>query len=403
MKRLKIKHTLVYTQILFKDYIPAKQAMTSQPHCAISQKNEASLQLQLSGDWTLQLGIPDTSDMQMQLRANPAINNLGFVTKDIGCWDSSLLTWLMIVQDYCKVNEIHLDRTGLPESVGRLLELAYAVPEREEAKGHMQQPGFLYNVGNDFMAAVYIFGEFVEFFGESLLALLKMIRGKAVYRRSDFWLILQEAGVRALPIVSLVSFLVGMILGFVGAVQLEHFGAGIYIADLVGIAMTRQMGAIMTGIIMAGRTGAAYAAEIGTMTVNEEVDALETSGFSAMEFLVLPRMVALIIMMPLLAVYADLMGILGGSVVAISILDLTFLEYSNQLLSAVTLADFFVGIFMAVIFGAIVALVGCIRGIKCGRSSQAVGLAATSAVVSAIVMIVVACAVMTVIFSAIGI
>ena len=122
-----------------------------------------------------------------------------------------------------------------------------------------------------------------------------------------------------------------------------------------------------------------------------------------MEFLVLPRMVSLIIMMPLLAVYADLMGILGGSVVAISILDLTFQEYSNQLLNAVKLTDFFVGIFMAVIFGAIVALVGCMRGIKCGRSSQAVGLAATSAVVSAIVMIVVACAVMTVIFSAIGI
>lgn len=386
-----------------KEHISANQAMTSQPHCAISQKNEASLLLQLSGDWTLQLGIPDTDEMQKQLQANPAINSLRFTTQDIGIWDSSLLTWLMIVQDYCQLKNIYLDKTGLPASVGRLLELAYAVPERQEAKRHGQQPGILYNVGSDFINAVVIVGEFVEFLGESLLAMLKLIRGKAVYRQSDFWLILQEAGVRALPIVSLVSFLVGMILGFVGAVQLENFGAGIYIADLVGIAMTREMGAIMTGIIMAGRTGAAYAAEIGSMTVNEEVDALTTAGFSAMEFLVVPRMLALILMMPLLVVYADLMGILGGAVVAISILDLTFLEYTNQLLNAVSIADFFAGIFMAIIFGIIVALVGCMQGIRCGRSSQAVGVATTSAVVSSIVMIVVACAVMTVIFNAMGI
>jgi phospholipid/cholesterol/gamma-HCH transport system permease protein len=389
--------------IFFKEHIPAKQAMTSQPHCAITPLNEASLLLQLSGDWTLQLGIPDTDEIKKQLQETPAINRLDFVTKDIGLWDSSLLTWLMIVQDYCQLNNINLDKKGLPEGVGRLLELAYAVPERQDAKGHEQQPGILHNVGSEFIDAVFIVGEFVEFLGESLLAMLKLIRGKAVYRRSDFWFILQNAGVLALPIVSLVSFLVGMILGFVGAVQLENFGAGIYIADLVGIAMTREMGAIMTGIIMAGRTGAAYAAEIGSMTVNEEVDALTTAGFSAMEFLVVPRMLALILMMPLLVVYADLMGILGGAVVAVSILDLTFLEYSNQLLNAVSLADFFAGIFMAIIFGIIVALVGCMQGIRCGRSSQAVGVATTSAVVSSIVMIVVACAVMTVIFNAMGI
>lgn len=359
--------------------------------------------LQLSGDWTLQMGIPDTSEMQKQLQVNPAINTLSFEAKNIGTWDSSLLTWLMMVQDYCKVNNISLDRTSLPESVGRLLELAYAVPERQDAKEHVEEPGLLHNVGSEFISAVSIVGEFVEFLGESLLAMINLIRGKATYRRSDFWLILQNAGVLALPIVSLVSFLVGMILGFVGAVQLENFGAGIYIADLVGIAMTREMGAIMTGIIMAGRTGAAYAAEIGTMTVNEEVDALTTAGFSAMEFLVVPRMLALILMMPLLVVYADLMGILGGAVVAVSILDLTFVEYTNQLLNAVSLADFLAGIFMAIIFGIIVALVGCMQGIRCGRSSQAVGLATTSAVVSSIVMIVVACAVMTVIFNAMGI
>ncbi len=361
-----------------------------------------SLLLKLSGNWTLATGIPDTDDLEKQIQSG-SIKQITFNTSEISDWDSSLLTWLISLLDYCREQEIDLDKAGLPDGVDRLLTLANAVPERKGAQRGETKPLFLAKVGEDFIEAAQITGEFVEFFGDSLLALFKLFRGKAVYRRSDLWLIMQNAGVRALPIVSLVSFLVGMILAFVGAIQLQNFGAGIYIADLVGIAMTREMAAIMTGIIMAGRTGAAYAAEIGTMTVNEEVDALETSGFSAMEFLVLPRMLALIMMMPLLAVYADLMGIVGGALVAVTILDLSFAEYSHQVIEAVSLNDFFAGIFMATVFGAIIAVVGCLRGIKCGRSSQAVGLATTSAVVSAMVMIVVASAVLTVLYNALGI
>ena len=365
-------------------------------------QDHESLLLQLSGNWTLAAGVPDKDDLQNQMQTE-SIKHIAFDTSEVSDWDSGLLTWLISLTDYCQEHKIDLNKAGLPDGVGRLLALANAVPVRKGAQRGESNPLFLAKVGEDFIASARITGEFVEFFGDSLLALFKLIRGKAVYRRSDLWLIMQNAGARALPIVSLVSFLVGMILAFVGAIQLQNFGAGIYIADLVGIAMTREMAAIMTGIIMAGRTGAAYAAEIGTMTVNEEVDALETSGFSAMEFLVLPRMLALILMMPLLAVYADLMGILGGSVVAVSILDLTFTEYTHQVIQAVTLGDFFAGIFMATVFGAIIAVVGCLRGIKCGRSSQAVGLATTSAVVSAMVMIVVASAVLTVLYNAMGI
>jgi phospholipid/cholesterol/gamma-HCH transport system permease protein len=377
--------------------------MKSIAKLAIIPLDNTSLLLQLTGAWTLKAKLPETKEIRQQILASGAIKQVAFDAAKILDWDSGLLTWLIVFADFCKEYHITIDRSGLPDGVDRLLALAYVVPERQAVKRAEQQQSFVADVGSDIIDATRITGEFLEFFGASLLTILKMLQGKAVYRRSDLWLIIQNAGVRALPIVSLVSFLVGLILAFVGAIQLQDFGAGIYVADLVGIAMTREMAAIMTGIIMAGRTGAAYAAELGTMTVNEEIDALETSGFSAMEFLVLPRMIALMLMMPLLVVYADLMGILGGSVVAITILDLTLVEYFIQLIAAVSLADFCAGIFMGVVFGAIVAVIGCLHGIKCARSSEAVGLATTSAVVSAMVMIVIACAILTVLFNAMGI
>jgi phospholipid/cholesterol/gamma-HCH transport system permease protein len=163
------------------------------------------------------------------------------------------------------------------------------------------------------------------------------------------------------------------------------------------------MGAVMVGVIMAGRTGAAFAAQIGTMQVNEEIDALQTLGISPMEFLVLPRMLALILMMPLLVVYADLMGILGGFIVGVGMLDITVKQYINQTINAMNLYHFFIGIVHALVFGVLVALAGCLRGIQCGRSASAVGQATTSAVVTSIVAIVLATAVITVVCNLLGI
>lgn len=201
---------------------------------------------------------------------------------------------------------------------------------------------------------------------------------------------------------SLISFLVGLILAFVGAVQLQQFGAQIYVADLVGLGMAREMGAMMTGIIMAGRTGAAFAAQLGTMRVNEEIDALTTMGFSPMDFLVLPRMLALMTMLPLLCLYADFMGILGGLVVGVGMLDLELAQYVNESLLALSLLDFGLGLIKSAVYGAVIAIAGCYRGMQCGNSSAAVGEAATSAVVTSIVWIVVASAILTVIYDALG-
>ncbi|MFO0981414.1 MAG: ABC transporter permease [Planctomycetota bacterium] len=197
--------------------------------------------------------------------------------------------------------------------------------------------------------------------------------------------------------------LVGLILAFVGAVQLEMFGAQIYVASLVGIAMVRVMAAVMTGIIIAGRTGAAFAAQLGTMQVNEEIDALRTMGFSPIEFLVLPRMLALSIMMPLLCLYADLMGVLGGLVVGVGMLHLSIEQYLNQTRASVHLADLVIGLVHGAVFGVLVALAGCLRGMQCGRSASAVGQAVTSAVVTSIVSIIVATAIITVACNVLGI
>ena len=184
------------------------------------------------------------------------------------------------------------------------------------------------------------------------------------------------------------SFLVGLILAFMGAVQLRQFGAQMYVADLVGLGMTREMGAMMTGVIIAGRTGAAFAAQLGTMQVNEEIDALITMGIPPMEFLVLPRMLALMLMMPLLCVYADLVGMLAGLVVGTGLLNLSLVEYVHETRQAVDLVDCGVGLVKSAVFGVLIALAGCLRGMQCGRSAAAVGAAATSAVVTGIVWII---------------
>jgi phospholipid/cholesterol/gamma-HCH transport system permease protein len=243
----------------------------------------------------------------------------------------------------------------------------------------------------------------LAFLGDMTVTFVRLFGMKARYRASDLWLLIQQCGAQALPIVTLVTFLVGVILAFVGAVQLKQFGAQIYVANLVGIAMTREMGAMMTAILMAGRTGAAFAAELGTMRVTQEIDALTTAGFSPMEFLVLPRVIALVLMMPLLCLYADFMGIAGGAAIGVGTLHLSWTTYAQQTADAVTLTDTAGGVFKSSVYGVLVALAGCLRGLQSGNSSAAVGDAATSAVVTGIVAIIVACGIFSVVFYVVGI
>jgi len=349
-----------------------------------------TLLLHLAGNWTIHTAAPAVTEVQQQLDASPPVRRLAFETRELGAWDSRLLTFLRQVLEASASRQTVVDQQGLPEGVRRLLALAAAVPEREGARRGAARLSWLAGIGtavlNVWQGAVAM----LTFLGEVILACGRLVIGQARFRWVDLALFVQESGVQALGIVSLISFLIGLILAFMGAVQLRQFGAQIFVADLVGLGMTREMGAVMTGIIMAGRTGAAFAAQLGTMQVNEEIDALQTMGIPAMEFLVLPRMLALMLMMPLLCAYANLMGMLAGLLIGTGLLNLSMIEYINETRRAVHLFDFGLGLGKSVIFGALVALAGCLRGMQCGRSASAVGAAATSAVVSGIVWIIAA-------------
>ena len=374
-------------------------------HCAISVSRPASdtLCVRLAGSWTVDADLPSVNEVQRTLGSSPPAQRLTFDSTAITSWDSLLLTFLLAIRELCVKQQVTFEVSGLPKGVQGLLHLATAIPERAGARRGAVKESLLARIGKATQANLQALPELLDFLGQAVIAFGQFLRGKARFRRSDFALVLQECGAQALPIVSLISFLVGLILAFVGAVQLRQFGAQIYVADLVGIAMAREMGAMMTGIVMAGRTGAAFAAQLGTMMVNEEIDALTTAGLPPIEFLVLPRMLALVLMVPLLCLYADLLGILGGALIGVSMLNLGLVQYYHETQAALTLMTFALGLIKGAVFGVVVALAGCLRGMQCGRSAAAVGEAATSAVVTAIVWIILTDAFLTIIYEILGV
>ena len=373
------------------------------PEMNITRSTNNTLRLGLAGNWRIGQPIPSLGEMAKQLKSEPRVQKITFDTSQIAGWDSSLLTFLIDITHQCTREKISIDNAGLPDGVPQLLTIASAVPEKKDTGRDAARETFLTRVGENATAFFQSTVDMLGFIGDAFVTFIRMFGGKTRFRGYDLVLLIRQCGADALPIVTLISLLVGLILAFVGAIQLEMFGAQIYVANLVGIAMVRVLAAVMTGIIMAGRTGAAFAAQLGTMQVNEELDALEVLGISPMEFLVLPRMLALILMMPLLCLYADLMGVLGGLIVGVTMLDINVMEYYNQSISAVRLNDLGIGLFSSAVFGVLVALTGCLRGMQCGRSASAVGQATTSAVVTGIVSITVATAIITVLCSVLGI
>jgi phospholipid/cholesterol/gamma-HCH transport system permease protein len=359
-----------------------------------------TVELRLSGSWSLNLPLPDFRSA-MDAVAESGIRRVRLDGDGIEEWDSALVAPLRSFFRHCRRHEIEIDDAGLPAGARRLLALADAVP-RKDAREDAAREGFVARSGRFALDLGSELRKTLAFVGEATLSMVRLATGRARFRRSDFATLLRDCGPSALPIVTLISVLVGLILAFVGAIQLQMFGAEIFVANLVGLGMAREMGAMMAAIIMAGRTGAAFAAQIGTMQVNEEVDALRTLGLDPMDFLVLPRLLALGLAMPLLTIYADAMGILGGAFVAVGMLDISPAAYFQQTRESVPLHHFSTGLIKSLFFGAIVAISGCMRGMDCGRSAMAVGGAATSAVVTAIVWIIVTDALFTVVFNVIG-
>ncbi len=350
----------------------------------------------LSGTWHMAQALPRVDELFQALHKN-ATRSLSLHVHELGSWDSTLLAFVVRVVRYGKEHAISVAVDELPEGLQKLLSMSFAVAAKDGSVRDRQQHGFLSRLGAAALAVPRAVGDVTTFVGETALSVGRFFKGKADVRARDIFAAMQECSAEALPIISITSLLFGLILAFVGAVQLTQFGAQIYVAGLVGIGMLRVMGAVMVGIVMSGRMGAAYAALIGTMQVNEEIDSLKTFGISPIDFLVLPRIIALTLMTPLLTLYADFMGLLGGFLVGITMLDIGAMEYINATTKMVPFSHTLVGLVYATCFGVVVAIAGCYQGMRCGRSAADVGTSTTSAVVNSIVGIIVVTAIITII------
>lgn len=376
-------------------------ASTSAPAALdIARDPAGTVVVRLSGTWRVGAPVPDADPVTRALSGAPP--GIAYETRDLGPWDTSLLAVVGEIEASAGAAGVPSDRSGLPEGLQRLVALVESAPVRPVTSTEHPDPAFVEQVGLTTLAAGAWVRAYVTFIGEIVLSIGRLFRGRAQFRPVDLLGQLQQAGLEALPVVTLVTFLLGLILAFVGAIQLEMFGAAIYVANLVGIAMVRDMAALMTAIVMAGRSGASYAAQIGTMQVNQEVDALRTFGISPVDFLVLPRVLALTIMVPLLTLYADVVSVLGGASVGLGMLGLSPTAYYQQTVGAVTVGHLVGGLVKASTYGGLVALAGCLQGLTARRSSAGVGEAATTAVVRGIVSIIAACGLYALLFYLFG-
>ena len=372
-----------------------------EPTFELEPQAEGRALLRLCGDWNLEGQVPAFTDLQQALRDQPP-EGVICDAATLRQWDSSLMAFLLQCHNYCTAAAIEFHTDALPEGARTLLALSTAVATHQRPDETSSTMWEALNPFNKLESVASNLEDSLRFLGELTLASGKLLRGKANTRMTDFRNFAYQAGPNALPIITLTSFLVGMILAYLGAAQLAQFGAQIYVADLVTVGMTREMGALMIAVVMAGRTGAAYAAQLGTMQTREEIDAIVTLGISPMEFLVLPRVFALVLIMPLLCLYADLVGILGGALVAVG-MGVSLIQFIQQAQGVLDFTIITVGLVKSLMFGVLIAIAGCRAGMKCGRSSAAVGEAATQAVVTSIVYLIIADAAFNILFEQMGI
>ncbi len=364
-------------------------------------QRESGAVLVLRGDWLVSAPPPALQGLLDTLHT-AAPHKLALDCTELGQWDSVLLATLRGCRAWCEEVGADFDTGSTPAAALRLLALSDAVaPHRRPAEPRAAWLRRLL-AGAPLQALLTEVASACTFVGELLMALGRLCTGRARMRVVDLLWFVQQAGPQALGIVTLISVLVGMILAYLGSVQLQQLGAQVYVADLVALGMVREMAPLMTAVIMAGRTGAAYAAQLGTMQTREEIDAIETLGISPMEFLVLPRMLALVLVMPMLCIYSDVLGMLGGAPVAMA-MDVTWGQYLAGAQEAVTLTHIATGVAKSVAFGVLIGAAGCRAGLRCGRSSEAVGQATTTAVVRAIVWLVVADAAFNIVYQRLGI
>ena len=368
----------------------------------VERKREGvSLRIAFHGDWLKENQRPSLSSLGSDLAD---AEKAEFVFDGLERWDSTFLVFLGDCLDVCRKEDLPVDWSSVPRGVRKLIDLSRSSVVKEDCDASkVPDNSLLSRIGNWTIGTSSGTLSALSFLGEVLFSFGRWLSGRSRMRWRDLLSSIQDCGVEALPIVTLVSFLTGLTMAFVGGVQLDKFSAQIYVADLVGLAMVREMGALMVAIVMAGRTGAAFAAELGNMKVSEEIDSLRTLGISTFDFLVFPRVLALILMIPLLTLYADVVGILGGMTVGVWVMEFSTQHYIAQTEMAIdNMWEIYSGLIKSLVFGGIIGMVGGFKGMKCGSSSTAVGQAVTSAVVTSITLVVVADALFEVVYSILG-
>lgn len=364
--------------------------------------NDGLLDIKLKGDYLSYTNDQEQAQLFKIIKSSK-VKEIKINGSDLNKWDSTLVVIIFELVKITKSKSIIVDIKTLPDGLNRLINLAFSVDRVSDDRKNIKKLSFVEKIGDNVLKKYTYFVRGLNFLFSAFRSIGKFFSGIAIMRKVDFLYAFENCGYKALPIVLVISFMIGLILAFVGAIQLKIFGAQIYVASLVAIGMVRIMGPAMAGIIMAGRTGASYAANIGTMQVNEEINALKTMGIPIMDFLTLPRLFAMIIMMPILSMFADIMGIIGGAVVGTTMLGIPFQEYWKLSMEAIDLKNFLIGIFHGYIYGWVIALCGCYYGIYCGKDADSVGKATTMAVVSSIVWIVIVTGIITFVCQVFGI
>jgi phospholipid/cholesterol/gamma-HCH transport system permease protein len=303
--------------------------------------------------------------------------------------DSAGALGLLQLEDRAKARSISLQFVNVTEEARRIMGLINREALSKKPLVSEKKSNIIEQIGEGSLRMFNDFVSIMTFLGDLLTALARSFFHPRAVRLEDVFFYMKRAGVEGLPIVGLISFLLGLIIAFMSSLQLKQFGANIYVASLVGVAMVSELGPIMTAIIVAGRSGSAFAAEIGTMKVNEEVDALVTMGFDPTQFLAVPKVLAAMVAVPILTLYSDFFGIVGGLVVGVLGLDLTVYTYVQETMSVISVTSILKSLLKSVVFAVLIAGIGCQRGFQVRGGAEAVGSATTSAVVAGIFLIVV--------------
>jgi phospholipid/cholesterol/gamma-HCH transport system permease protein len=380
------------------DTAPAAQCL-SHPGWRACVRADA-LQLSLHGDWSIR-NEGSHARTPEELLQQPDVRIIAFDATDLGSWDSSLLIFLSFLRDASAKHRVDFDESGLPAATRRLLALLRTEPRSPAA---LPAPmGLVERVGEWALARWSDGAALATLAGEAVLRAVPALRGKARTRAGDILNLIYSTSAAALPMVALVNILVGAIVAFVGGIQLRRLGAEVYVSNLIGVTEVREMAPLITAIVMCGRTGSAYAAEISAMQGTEEIDALRALGIRIFDYLVLPRLVALGAMMPLLCTYAGALGILGGFVVVVCMMHMSAGVFTAHLLDAVAGVDILLALAKSIAFGSWIALASCRIGLGSGRSATDVGRAATTAAVGGIVGVIALDALFDVCAEALGI